>query len=76
MSRDFFKKTLPKSMTIDSCKSVIITLIKSKICEPKCDWCMHDENPEHIDKYNESCESKEETKIVDGPEVNSCKELG
>ena len=43
------KKTLPKSITIASCKSSIINLVKSITYEPAHNGCMHDENSEYLE---------------------------
>ena len=63
-------------MNIDSWKSATITLIKSTTCEHSFNGCMRGENNDHLEKCNASNELKEETKIVDGPELNICKGLG
>ena len=51
-------------------------MINSTTLEPECNGNMHDENPVHLEKCDESHKIKEETKTFDGLEVTICQGLG
>ena len=63
-------------MSRDSWNSMTLCFVKPILREPARDGCLRDEDPEFLEKRNESHKIKENTKLVRGLVVSVCRRIG